>query len=560
MAFIDVQYRYEAGDGTIMYHCVHPDGRSTDAKHSVLLPWVYNAPAGQINVKTNEAGALVMLDGSAIPRRHAGAAKANGLAAVAPVPEKERLIVQELRDFIDNDDSYTVALVAGIRKVGKTTALRQLAASCEGSVFIDCTHSGKDYATIRNALSDETTRLLLLDEFARLDEFDQIAQYVYDMTAQNGRVVKVVMTGSSAAHIIKLRDSKLGGGRARLFRMPPVMFIEYLYLTGKIMSYKDYSGVRNEHFGEYLSLDGLPPTLRIQFDRQYFSDFYRDVQSSNEVSCLTSSLIDLEHGDLQAMADMIAYKLSEPRRYHKVMAPEVGGQEFRNIQLTRSDFDGRGIDLSDAFVSISKDRAARPIPATDRGRILSFMLWAGLANMELTKHDDISKLLPAHKMLGMLRNAKTENDLVAAFKMASICLMSPLFYSRLGKDIYEKAGVDANELFRGGRILGLMFELYARGAVGLRSEEVMMSAIKLSFAGLGDVDVYDERNGLLFEASIHNKEDEDVNVQKYFEGEGMIRVCASWDKDGIYNGVRHIPYAKLCCMLDNGDIYMLPRS
>ena len=39
---------------------------------------------------------------------------------------KERLIVQQLRNFIDNDKNYSVALVAGIRKTGKTTALLQL--------------------------------------------------------------------------------------------------------------------------------------------------------------------------------------------------------------------------------------------------------------------------------------------------------------------------------------------------------------------------------------------------------------------------------------------------
>jgi len=445
------------------------------------------------------------------------------------IPEKERLIVQQLRNFINND-AYTVALVSGIRKVGKTTALRQLERSCSGAVFIDLTHADTGFPAIKEALTRKDTRLLLLDEFSQLDDFDNTAQYIHDMTAANDREIKVIMTGSSAAHITMLRRSKLGGGRARLFRLPPVMFIEYLYMTGKIRSYQDYSGVRNEHFADYLTLVGLTQTLRIQFDSQYFSDFYEDVQDSNKRSSLTSSLIDLEYGDLQAMADIIAYKLSES-----------------------------GVDLSTAFITISKDRVGRPISPNDKGRILSFLLKTGLANMEVTRQDDVSKQFPAHDMLGLLKNAETDEDLAAAFKKASICLTSPLFYTRLGKDIYERAGIDPEELFSGGRLLGMMFEVYIRGILALHKGDVIMSSTKLNYPGFGEVDIYDENSGLLCELSIHNKEEDDVYAQNYFTETALTRICSSWDKDGVFNGVRHIPYAKLCCEIDTGEVFTAYR-
>ena len=482
------------------------------------------------------------------------------LQTIAPyIPEKERLIVQRLRDFVDND-CYTVALVAGIRKVGKTTALRQLAKSYAGAVFIDLTVAGIGVKFIMEAISDGATRLLLLDEFIQLDEFDQLAQYIHDMTAANGRIVKVVMTGSSAAHITRLRDSKLGGGRARLFRLPPIMFVEYLYLTGKIPGYLDYSNVRNEHFAEYLMLDGLTPALMIQFDKQYLYDFYTDVHKSNSAGSLTTSIVDLEPWDLQAMADMIAYKLSEPRKFQKVMSPDVGAQEFRNIQLNDSSFNESGIDLSDAFITISRDKVARPIPAEDKGRILYFLLWAGLANMEITKRYEAAKPPAPHRILGLLKDAKTDDDLAKVFREASICLTSPLFYTRLGQEIYQKANVDIQNLFNGGRLLGLMLEVYVRGILTLHSDQVIMTSIKMEYPVLGEVDIYNENEGLLCEVTIHNKENEDVHVQKYLTGIDIIRVCSSWDKNGIYNGIHHIPYARLCCMADTGDIFKLPRS
>lgn len=475
------------------------------------------------------------------------------------IPDKERLIVQQLRDFID-DDYYTTALVSGIRKIGKTTALRQLEQSSEGAVFIDLTRADTGFSTIKKALINTNTKLLLLDEFSLLDDFDSTAQYIHDMTAATDRVVKVIMTGSSAAHITMLRRSKLGGGRARLFRLPPIMFIEYLYMTGKIPNYSEYADVKNEYFADYLALDGLTPTLKIQFDSQYFSDFYDDVYDSNRKSSLTSSLVDLEYGDLQAMADIIAYKLNEARKYSKVISPNVGEQEFRNIQLQNKQrnetmFDESSVDLSDAFMTISKNRVGRPISASDKGRILSFLLWTGLANMEVTRHDDVSKTFPTHDMLGLLKNVKTDADLSNIFRNASICLTSPLFYTRLGKDIYERAGISPDELFSGGRLLGMMFETYVRGILALHKGDVIMSSTKLNYPGLGEVDIYDENAGFLCEVSIHNKDEQDVHVQNYFKEAALTRVCSSWDKNGVFNSVLHIPYGKFCCAIDTGDIY-----
>ena len=53
------------------------------------------------------------------------------------LPTKERLIVKSLRNFIENDEEYRVALVTGIRRVGKTTALRQLNKFYTESYYVD---------------------------------------------------------------------------------------------------------------------------------------------------------------------------------------------------------------------------------------------------------------------------------------------------------------------------------------------------------------------------------------------------------------------------------------
>jgi len=52
-------------------------------------------------------------------------------------PKKERLIVKQLQNFIDNEENYPIALVAGMRRVGKTTVLEQLKERYPGSELID---------------------------------------------------------------------------------------------------------------------------------------------------------------------------------------------------------------------------------------------------------------------------------------------------------------------------------------------------------------------------------------------------------------------------------------
>jgi hypothetical protein len=479
------------------------------------------------------------------------------------LPKKERLIVQQLRDFIDNDGEYTVALVAGIRRIGKTTALRQLEYSYGGAVYIDCAVS-RDEA-IQAALSNPDTKLLLLDEITLLDDFECTAQHIYDMTKRHGRTVKVIMSGSSAAHIVRLRDSKLGGGRARLFRLPPIMFIEYLYMTDKIPSYSDYAAVKNDYFADYLLLKDLESNLRVHFDGTYFNNFYTDIQNANEASSLTSSLVELGDGDLQAMADLVAYKLSEDRSYAKTVAPKVGTREFRSLEKQGILLDKSSIDLSDVFVNISIDHLAG-VTASDKGRILAFLLWAGIASVEFTKMDEITQLQAVHNVLGALKNAKSDDDLKEIFKKASICFTSPLFYTRLGRDIFKRMRVQGitEEDLATGSLLGMMLETYVRGGFTGRDEiSTIQTSVKLNYTGIGEVDIYCKYGRLLCEVTKGHKEPEDIRLNKYFKGAPHIRVLTTKDENAepLYGvGFYKIPYAKFCCMLDTGNIFRLAAT
>ena len=546
-------------DNQLVYHCILHDGSKVEAEKDVpaakLVQQLKDTPTEHINVMLNSAGEIVYMDGSPVPIQ--------GDTSGSHLPQKERLIVQQLRGFIDGDNDYTVALVAGIRRIGKTTALRQLELSYDGAVYIDCTVSSTE--AIQAAMSNPDTKLLLLDEITLLDDFECTAQHIYDMTIRHDRTIKVIMSGSSAAHIVRLRESKLGGGRARLFRLPPIMFIEYLYMTGKIPSYNDYAAVNNDYFADYLLLKDFESNLRVHFDGTYFSNFYTDTQNANEASSLTSSLIELGDGDLQAMADLVAYKLSEDRSYAKTVAPKVGTREFRSLEKQGIELDKSSVDLSDVFVNSSIDHLAG-VTASDKGRIMAFLLWSGIASVEFTKVDDITQFQAVHNILGALKNAKSDNDLKDIFRQVSICFTSPLFYTRLGRDIFKRMrvqGIEEEDLATGS-LLGMMLETYVRGGFTGRDEiGAIQSSVKLNYVDIGEVDIYCKYGRLLCEITKGHKAPDSVRLNKYFKNTPHIRILTTENEyteplDGT--GYYKIPYAKFCCMLDTGDIFKLAAT
>jgi len=485
---------------------------------------------------------------------------------VETLPKKERLIVSQLRDFLDNNKEFSVALIAGIRKTGKTTILKQLKEFYyPDAVYIDLSKGKGDISIIEEQFLDNPTSLLLLDEISYLKDYEQYAQMIYNLTAgEHNRKFKVIMTGSSAAHIVKLRSTKLGGGRAKLFRLSPVMFVEYLYFTGRIPSYKEYDSVQPEDFEDYLFLKDLDDNLCIHFNGDYFNSFYDEVEISNNAGCMSHSHVSLEKGDLTNMANLLAYKLSEAKNYLGTIQPEVGGQEHIHLSNLGIKTKKSLVDLSDTIVADSKAAMAGMDNIPTIGRILDYILYSGLAHVEHTRIDPNAEVESIGHILSVLKRCQGEKDMKDLFKKISICMNSPLFYTRLGSEIMEKKGVNPDAL-RKGMLFGKMLELYVRGGIAMQSSSTILTSEKLSFVDgggneIGEVDIWNQDHMLLCELGTDNKKDEQLNLRKYFKEHAIIRIGSSRTK-GYFTGEHHrIPYAKLCCMVDTGDIFKLEKT
>ena len=374
---------------------------------------------------------------------------------------KERLMVQRLRNFIDNTGGQQIALLAGIRRTGKTTILKQLRGYYPGAVYIDLSKSDDGHLEIEEMFIDKPSGLLLLDEISYLSDYEMIAESLYNSC---GNKTKIIMTGSSPAHIIKLAGTKLGGGRAKLFRLPLLTFAEYLYFTGRIDSYSDYSSVQNADFSDYLRLKGLDSSeareLAVMFTDDYFDSFYRDNSVSNSNTRVIYSKIQLKSGDLDDLLNLIAYKLSESCSYQSMLRPSAGGQERINLRDSGVKVKWSKIDLSDAIISVSSDNIIR-VSTEKKGRILRYLLESGLAYItyrETSSLSSVEEQIDVGAVLGILSSCTKESELMNLFAKLSINIISPLFYTRIGADILSRAGVSLDFLCTG-MLMGKMLEM-----------------------------------------------------------------------------------------------------
>jgi len=474
------------------------------------------------------------------------------------IPKKERLLVNQLRDFIENDKKNAIAVIAGIRKVGKTTVLNQLEdyyiKKGKKVIKINLDETSDDCNLI-DEINEKKPDLLLLDEISFLNNYEMFSQTLYNIAIG---AFKIVATGSSLAHIIKLKGSKLGC-RSKLFRLLPLTFVEYLYFTDRIKSYSDYRTVKNDDFADYLQLKGLEekaPGLALTFDEEYFTDFYNDVEISNRQSHLTHSITDLGQNDLTNMVNILAYKLNEAVIYKNTVEPKIGKQEHHHLAAPpkRTKLKWGKVDLSDTIMEDSV-KAVPGIKVADIGRILHFLLWAGIADIEYYATEPDAQNIDAGQALNMLAKIKDKSELETLFAEISVCMTSPLYYTRIGEELMQRMKVPAGELYKG-TLYGKMLEIYLRGAIAAKSINSILTSYKLGYLA-GDVDICDTKNRLLLEVSAGDKDHDEVHVQKYYPEHDFVRICSSKNKDYFDKKRRfyHIPHAKLCCMADTGDIF-----
>lgn len=441
---------------------------------------------------------------------------------------KERLMVKTLiTEFIEKDYGSPIALLVGIRRVGKTTILKQISKKYSNSTYIELKPNSDDMLDLVSLEINNGKTLILIDEITNCIGYDVLSQDLYDIVAAT-KNVKIIMTGSSPYHLNEVSYRKLGGGRSIVFKLPPITFTEYLYFTDKISCYDDIDNVKNEWFNDYLQNKDLEPSLCICLDNNYLRNWETINSESNENSLNFIKTNLIKNRDIIDIFNLISYNL-----------------------VTQTDWN---LDLSSLLVSKSSSNVSN-LNVRSVAKIILFLIDSGLATVVISNRDlDIGNVRKA------LRNCKNSDDLDDIFYDIIIMMISPLFYIPFGREIFDGYG-HSLDVLKSGLLLGLLVEVYLSGALVNNSNDAFCTIRKLlDNNDLHEVDIFSEDNMLMIEASVKDKKKDSINLDKHFEETNCIRICTSKEKNYISPMYYVIPYAKVICLVDTGKIFELNKS
>jgi len=454
---------------------------------------------------------------------------------------KERLIVSELKEFLDTEEYYRILVLVGIRRIGKTTALRQLALYQPDSAYINFAEINAEEKLIN--FMQNPKKLLLLDEISFHKNYIDDVRHIEEQSVQEG--YKVIITGSSPTHLMSLYGGPLGGGRSTMKRLSLLSFVEYLYFSDRIKTYECQYEPTEADFLNYLRLRDIPKGLRITFDKDYFRTFYSDVELSNRNTSLARDNIKIQERHLNAICDLLAYKLQLNVKYHTFIQPDIGAKEIPPMFRTKLDF-------SDTILQDSVAALSSVTPST-KATALHFMLKVGIAYVDIPYEDIDTKSVA--NLLRSLEQVEKGQDLVEIFEDYNICTISPLLYTRLADDLLKKANVNLDVL-ENRSILGVMLENYVKGTAAYQSSAWNLVSYKIG-EGNEEVDLVDIENNILCEITLSNKKMRDVYLNKHFKNKSFLRILATKDIEDFRDGIHRIPYLKLCMLLDRGLANMI---
>jgi uncharacterized protein len=198
----------------------------------------------------------------------------------------ERRILRELRACIDTPE---IVVVTGMRRVGKTTALRMIydEIPSRNKAFIDIENpidqlifEEKDFNNIwanlqAYGISAREKAYLFLDEIQAMPDIVKAVKYLYDHAADGAPAppqVKFFLTGSSSYYLKNLFPESLAG-RKRILDLYPLDFEEFLIFKERPRSFsatfadkeRDKNAVRFEKerklYDEYLLWGGFPQVV-----------------------------------------------------------------------------------------------------------------------------------------------------------------------------------------------------------------------------------------------------------------------------------------------------------
>jgi hypothetical protein len=459
---------------------------------------------------------------------------------------KKRKAFYQLEKWL-KDNHQSVAIVLGIRRVGKSTVLKQFAEAHNGYYvnFKETPMTTNEY----EELFDRPEQLLCFDEIGYVQDYDMVYRDVH--TELEGR--RLVITGSSYGALSQLGIEHLGC-RSDKIEMFPLSFEEYLYFSGRIGEYGENYTPTDSDIQDFYRLKDVPEGMQITLNAGYFGEVSDEMQiSAKNLFCDTRHKV-LSKDLAKAVYNVLAYTLNRHVNTKSFGETVPGKQEYTAKTLRKL-----GIDLSSSLIGQSNALSTELSPK-EIAQALNFLLANGYAFVDLKKNtDEKQKIDLAHVLLAEVDSAES---LDRVLKEYTLSVISPLVYTRLMINIEDIVGI----LCSNPALYGELYELAVKSEeIYRRGYEKIHYSYKFVDTEIGEVDLMTcsdiTKPPLFLEATITHKRTTDCSVNQVFRDREAYRILT--DLPGVSreagNGTLYrLGYPEVLLMLSSDKEFDIP--
>lgn len=248
---------------------------------------------------------------------------------------RKRMIFDELVRVMNKKQ---IPLLIGLRRVGKTTLLRQIENEFPNTLYLSFDKfkiNSSSVTEVYNMISQHImlgTKILLIDEVQEFDKWDSILKLLYDEFVATDKV-KIIATGSST---LSLENKETGVDRIKRIYISTLSYHEYLRISGKshtpeefeyFLCYGGFPGRIHDHNFDDLINEILYPILNIDIPRYY------KIKSENILK-LTKYIALLSNGEFNKdkCSKTLQIKLEQLNNYIEILE-----KSHIIIKLSRTD-------------------------------------------------------------------------------------------------------------------------------------------------------------------------------------------------------------------------------
>jgi hypothetical protein len=440
------------------------------------------------------------------------------------VPKTKRHLELVLEERLQRDRCNIV--IGGLRNIGKTIILKQLALEYEKSLYVSFQYIAFDNNTevfdevdvmveLIHLMQAGNIKILLLDEVTRIGGYSSVIKQIFDSAKQHG--VSVIVTGS-LRHALRNQSVDTWGCRCSYVELGALSFYEYLCFTHKfdnvlwtenfyelksLKAFCDNYDISEDSFIEYL-----------QYSASYFNQdikYYVDACYNDLIFAEGKDIVSTvdDNKDIVEAADklfcVLQYKLLE-RFNSKDKFLNLAGRNDRDKRVVRQMYlDINSIKSYDArlrqYVSDLKNLNKSIVVSANKMLRLAGMLYPVLKK---SSDSDMSDL----KRDAVYQNNGGAIDVDDLY--SNPCFTSNInLYMALVKDflfnIDSDMKIDFANIFKGS-YKGALVEYYVVSQEAAVSQNGYSMKLELdNLQNACEIDILSEKSHSLIEVGIENK-------------------------------------------------------